>query len=85
MGGAMDLAASHTRLIVTMTHTTKVISHSIELSICIHFYGVYKEGRPKILEKCHFPLTAHKCVDRIITDLVILFKFTYYSLPAYQY
>jgi 3-oxoacid CoA-transferase len=29
-------------------------------------------GRPKLVEKCEFPLTAPGCVDAIITDLALL-------------
>jgi 3-oxoacid CoA-transferase len=29
-------------------------------------------GRPKLVEKCSFPLTAPGCVDAIITDLALL-------------
>jgi 3-oxoacid CoA-transferase len=29
-------------------------------------------GRPKLVEKCEFPLTAPNCVDAIITDLALL-------------
>jgi len=30
------------------------------------------QGRPKLVEKCSFPLTAPGCVDAIITDLALL-------------
>ncbi|MCH8849802.1 MAG: CoA transferase subunit B [Chloroflexi bacterium] len=31
-----------------------------------------KKGEPKLLEDCSYPLTAQRCVDRIITDLGVL-------------
>jgi 3-oxoacid CoA-transferase subunit B len=31
-----------------------------------------KEGRPKIVRECTYPLTARKCVNLIITDLAVI-------------
>ena len=30
------------------------------------------EGRPKLVERCEFPLTAPACVDTVVTDLALL-------------
>jgi 3-oxoacid CoA-transferase B subunit len=31
-----------------------------------------REGAPRIVEKCTFPLTARRCVDRVFTDLAVI-------------
>jgi 3-oxoacid CoA-transferase len=30
------------------------------------------QGRPKLVERCEFPLTAPRCVDAVVTDLALL-------------
>jgi 3-oxoacid CoA-transferase len=30
------------------------------------------KGRPKLVERCEFPLTAPGCVDAVVTDLALL-------------
>ena len=29
-------------------------------------------GRPKLVERCEYPLTAPRCVDAVVTDLALL-------------
>ena len=31
-----------------------------------------REGRPRIRERCDYPLTASACVDLVVTDLAVI-------------
>jgi 3-oxoacid CoA-transferase subunit B len=31
-----------------------------------------KEGKPKIVKECNYPLTAKECIDLIVTDLAVI-------------
>ena len=31
-----------------------------------------KEGRPRIVKECSYPLTAKECVNMIVTDLAVI-------------
>ena len=53
IGGAMDLAAGHARVLVVMFHLTR-------------------DGRPKLVERCTYPLTAAGCVSTVVTDLAVV-------------
>jgi len=55
-GGAMDLTASGSRVVVTMEHCAKDKQGNKVL---------------KLLEKCSIPLTSKRCVDRIITEMAV--------------
>ena len=53
VGGAMDLVAGVTNILVITQHTTK-------------------NGKPKIVENCTYPLTGKGVVNRIYTNLAII-------------
>lgn len=40
--------------------------------IIITMLHTTKEGKPRIVKECTFPLTAKECVDMIITDLAVI-------------
>ena len=53
IGGAMDLIAGRTPVIVLMEHTTR-------------------DGQPRLVDRCTYPLTGRRCVTTVITNLGLL-------------
>ncbi len=53
VGGAMDLVASDSALIIVMEHRDS-------------------QGRPKLVKRCTYPVTAENRVDFVVTDLALL-------------
>ena len=41
-------------------------------TLIIAMAHVTREGEPRIVEVCDYPLTAERCVDVIITDLAVI-------------
>ena len=60
MGGAMDLVAGARRVIILMEHVAKVKGAA---------EGAFEF---KVVKHCSLPLTAPRCVSRIVTDLAVM-------------
>ena len=48
-----------------------LVSNPQNTKVVITMEHVDKNGRPKILRQCEFPLTGKACVSMIITDLAV--------------
>ena len=48
-----------------------LVSNPQATKVVVTMEHVDRNGRPKILTRCAFPLTGRACVSRIITDLCV--------------
>jgi len=43
-----------------------------EARIIVLMFHLTREGEPKLVERCTYPLTAARCVSTIVTDLAVV-------------
>jgi 3-oxoacid CoA-transferase subunit B len=41
-----------------------------DMKVIVLMEHTTKDGKSKLLKKCTYPLTAEKCVDKLITNMV---------------